>query len=150
MQSRWKYADAHAHPNGPGDSRPTAMQIIKDDDIMGRLKGLVAVVTGASSGIGIETARALHAAGADVIMPVRNLQKGLDALNDIKERNGKYSAAGLEVMHIDLNSLASVRKFADDFMKAHGQLNLLINNAGLLFHPRNICRLYSPASTWLT
>jgi NAD(P)-dependent dehydrogenase (short-subunit alcohol dehydrogenase family) len=149
MQSTWKYADAHAQLNGPGDSRPTAMQIIENEGVMGNLKGLVAVVTGASSGLGIETVRALHAAGADVIAPVRNLQKGEDVLKDIKTSNAKYSDAGsLKLMHVDLNSLSSVRQFADDFNKEHRQLNLLINNAGELTCTSMHC-FNLPASIWL-
>ena len=58
------YADVHKEPKGPGDARPTAMQIVEDQGLIGKLKGKVFVVTGASSGIGIETVRAVHAAGA--------------------------------------------------------------------------------------
>lgn len=47
-----KYAEAHAHPQGPGDARPTAMQVVKDEDLMGKLADKVILITGASSGIG--------------------------------------------------------------------------------------------------
>lgn len=47
-----KYADAHAHPQGPGDARPTAMQIVQDEDMVGKLAGKKILITGASSGIG--------------------------------------------------------------------------------------------------
>ena len=47
-----KYAEAHAHPQGPGDARPTAMQIVEDEDLVGKLAGKTILITGASSGIG--------------------------------------------------------------------------------------------------
>jgi len=48
-----RYADAHANPEGPGDARPTAMSIVKDEDLIDKLTGKVVLITGASSGIGI-------------------------------------------------------------------------------------------------
>lgn len=61
-----KYRAAHDDPQGPGDGRPSAMQIIKDEGLEGKLGGLIVIVTGANSGIGTETAKALHAAGCEV------------------------------------------------------------------------------------
>lgn len=54
------YAEVHKNTSGPGDARPTAMQIIKDTDAAGTLKGRTILITGCSSGIGVETARALY------------------------------------------------------------------------------------------
>lgn len=48
-----RYADAHKNPKGPGDARPTALQIVQDEDALGKLQGKVIIVTGGSSGIGI-------------------------------------------------------------------------------------------------
>jgi NAD(P)-dependent dehydrogenase (short-subunit alcohol dehydrogenase family) len=129
------YADAHKQLNGPGHSRPTALQAIKDEGLMGELKGRVFLVTGASSGIGTETARALHAAGAHVVMPVRNMQKGEAAVNSIEASNAQYCNGGeLKLVHLDLDSLDSVRSFAEGSSEgskaAYKQLNVLINNAG--------------------
>ncbi|KAE9383545.1 hypothetical protein BT96DRAFT_39741, partial [Gymnopus androsaceus JB14] len=70
------YGPVHASPEGPGDARPTALQIIQDCSLLNALGGKVIFVTGTSSGIGIETVRALHATGADVYMQLRNVEKG--------------------------------------------------------------------------
>src|ERR1700712_5491611 len=58
------YAAAHANPQGAGDARPTALQIIRDESLEGQLVGKIMVITGATSGIGLETARAFSATGA--------------------------------------------------------------------------------------
>jgi hypothetical protein len=63
MASSGRYAAAHANLNGPGDARPTALQIIKDEGLEGNFPDKVFLVTGCSSGIGPETARALSATG---------------------------------------------------------------------------------------
>jgi NAD(P)-dependent dehydrogenase (short-subunit alcohol dehydrogenase family) len=94
--------------------------------------GRVAIVTGASSGIGFETARVLTAKNATVIIAVRNLEKGQTALNKIKEA---HPDADARVMELDLASLDSVRRFADEFQKNFSQLDLLINNAGVMMPP---------------
>ena len=74
------YFEAHANSNGPGDARPTAMEIIKDEGMIDRLKGQAIVITGISSGIGVETARALAATGADLFLTARNVSKARSAL----------------------------------------------------------------------
>ena len=58
-----KYTAAHGDPRGAGDARPSALQIIKDEGLQDALKGKTVFITGCSSGIGVETARALHATG---------------------------------------------------------------------------------------
>jgi len=75
-----KYAASWISPNGPGYSRPTARQIIEDEGLIGKLEGKVILMTGCSSGIGIETARALKITGAKLFLTVRNLEKGKQAL----------------------------------------------------------------------
>ncbi|RYO20469.1 hypothetical protein AA0113_g668 [Alternaria arborescens] len=125
-----RYAAVHASPKGPGDSRPTAEQIIKDEGLNGKLAGKTILITGCSSGIGIETVRALKLTGARIFATVRDLEKGKKALGDILEP-GK-----VELSHLDLNSLTSVRKFAAEFLAAsNNQLNILINNAGIMSCP---------------
>lgn len=73
-----RYAEAHKTRTGPGDARPTALQVVEDEGLLGKLAGKVFLVTGTSSGIGIETLQALYATGAHVIGTVREYVTGLD------------------------------------------------------------------------
>lgn len=66
-----RYAEAHKTRTGPGDARPTALQIVEDEGLLGKLTDKVFLVTGTSSGIGVETLRALYATGGHVIGTVR-------------------------------------------------------------------------------
>lgn len=95
-------------------------------------KGRVAIVTGSSSGIGLETVRVLAGKGATVIIAVRNLEKGRTAAEKI---TGENQNADIEMMALDLASLASVRRFADAFKSKYSRLDLLINNAGVMIPP---------------
>ncbi|KAH7388657.1 hypothetical protein BKA66DRAFT_415164 [Pyrenochaeta sp. MPI-SDFR-AT-0127] len=125
-----RYISVHEKRQGPGDARPTALQIVKDNDLEGKWADKTVLITGCSSGIGIETARALKATGAHIFVTARNISKGQKALADILEP-GK-----VDLFLLDLNSLASVRKFAAEFLKAsNGKLNILINNAGVMATP---------------
>ncbi|KAL5746363.1 hypothetical protein ACOSP7_027509 [Xanthoceras sorbifolium] len=94
--------------------------------------GLTAIVTGGSSGIGIETVRALALRGVHVIMAVRNVVAGNKVKEEILKKN---PAAKIDVMELDLSSMASVRKFASDFIARGLPLNILINNAGIMGTP---------------
>lgn len=96
------------------------------------LQGKVAVVTGANTGLGKETARALAGKKAVVILAVRNRQKGDFAAEDIRRSNPD---AELTVMELDLSSLDSVKAFADAFTAEFEALDLLINNAGVMMPP---------------
>ncbi|EOY24775.1 NAD(P)-binding Rossmann-fold superfamily protein isoform 3 [Theobroma cacao] len=94
--------------------------------------GLTAIVTGASSGIGVETTRVLALRGVHVVMAVRNVDAGRNVKEAIlKELPG----ATIDVMELDLSSLASVRKFASEYQSSSLPLNLLINNAGVMATP---------------
>ena len=97
-----------------------------------RLDGKTALVTGASTGLGLETARALASAGAHVVLGVRTEEKAEKATAAIHER---VPDADLEPGLIDLASLNSVRRFADRFRSKHRDLHLLINNAGVMYTP---------------
>lgn len=125
------YEKEHEDPQGPGDARPTALKIIQDAGLEGKLGDRVAIVTGASSGIGVETAKALYVNGAAVYMPVRNMEKGQKVAEDIKE-TATDTPGSLEVMPMDMDSLDSVKSFATAFLEKKTTLNLLINNAGAL------------------
>jgi NAD(P)-dependent dehydrogenase (short-subunit alcohol dehydrogenase family) len=96
------------------------------------LTGTTAVVTGANSGIGLETAAALAAAGARVILACRNDTKGEAAAEVIRER---HSAAELDIVRIDTADLDSVRTAATDILDRTNRLDLLVNNAGVAWPP---------------
>jgi NAD(P)-dependent dehydrogenase (short-subunit alcohol dehydrogenase family) len=123
------YAKQHEEPKGPGDARPTALQVIEDDGLVGKLSDKVIIITGCTAGLGIETARALHATGAKLFLTVRNKEKGEAVIQDIlKTSQGKGS---IELLHMDLSNLSSVKSAAADFLTRSDKLNVLINNAGL-------------------
>ena len=86
-------------------------------------------MTGASSGIGIETARALAHAGAEVTLAVRNTEAGWTVANQIA---ATHKSVQLRVQRLDLSDLDSVRAFADAW---NGALNILVNNAGIMATP---------------
>jgi NAD(P)-dependent dehydrogenase (short-subunit alcohol dehydrogenase family) len=90
------------------------------------------VVTGANTGLGEETSRALAAHGASVTMAVRDLAKGEAAAARIREAAPE---ADLEVRPLDLGSLARVRAFAEQFLADHDRIDVLINNAGVMACP---------------
>ena len=93
------------------------------------LTGRTAVVTGANSGLGLETSRVLVGKGAEVILACRNLEKGATAVAQIK---AQHAQAQIALLQLDLADLASVRGFAETFTAQYDQLHLLINNAGVM------------------
>jgi NAD(P)-dependent dehydrogenase (short-subunit alcohol dehydrogenase family) len=92
-----------------------------------------AVVTGGNTGLGFETARVLAARGAAVVLAVRNLDKGKDAAARI---GAAAPGADVTVQRLDLGSLESVRAAAEELRARHASIDLLINNAGLMYPPR--------------
>jgi len=94
--------------------------------------GRTAVVTGANGGLGLATARALAAAGATVVIAARNQERATEAMGRI--RDGLPSAS-LELVELDLGSLASVQKAAEEILAAHQAIDLLVNNAGVMGIP---------------
>lgn len=94
--------------------------------------GRLAVITGATGGLGYETALALAAANASVVLTGRNAQKGDAALARIRAIHPK---ADVSYDTLDLGSLASVADFARRFAATHDRLDLLVNNAGIMMLP---------------
>jgi NAD(P)-dependent dehydrogenase (short-subunit alcohol dehydrogenase family) len=102
------------------------------DDVPGQ-HGRLAVITGASTGLGFQTARVLAARGASVVLAVRDTEKGKHAAARIA---GAAPGADLTVQPLDLTSLASIRAAAAELRARHPAIDLLINNAGVMFPPR--------------
>lgn len=108
----------------------TALDVVEGIDLSGRR----AVVTGASSGIGVETARALAAAGAQVVLAVRDEQAGERAATDIVASTGHTA---VDVAALDLTDLESITAFV---AKWSGPLHILVNNAGVMASPETYTR----------
>lgn len=132
MGSLAPYRSDHEDTNGPGDARPTALKIVRDQDLDGKLAGMAFFITGGTSGIGFETARAIHATGADVYLTGRDSNKGQEAVEYL-ERDGKPGRVVYIEMRLD--SLDSTRTAAAEFLKKSDKLNVLICNAGGYLYP---------------
>jgi NAD(P)-dependent dehydrogenase (short-subunit alcohol dehydrogenase family) len=96
--------------------------------------GRVAIITGSNTGIGYEAAAVLADKGAHVVLAVRNPDKGNDAAEKIKARNAN---SVVSVQDLDLTSLDSVRKASDELRAAYPRIDLLINNAGVMYTDRS-------------
>jgi NAD(P)-dependent dehydrogenase (short-subunit alcohol dehydrogenase family) len=94
--------------------------------------GRTAVVTGANSGIGFEAAKVLAERGATVVLACRDLDKAKQAAERIKTET---SSANVDLLRLDLSSLASIRQAAEELRTGYDQLDLLINNAGVMWIP---------------
>src|SRR6266496_311966 len=106
------------------------------DDVPGQ-HGRLAVVTGANTGLGFETARVLAARGASVVLAVRDTEKGKRAAARIA---GTAPGANVTVQPLDLASLDSIRAAAAELRARHPRIDVLINNAGVMFTPRQATR----------
>lgn len=109
----------------PFGFQSTAAQVLEGVDLSGKR----AIVTGASSGIGVEAARALACAGADVTLAVRDVVSGHRVAAQIRDAIGD---AQLQVRPLDLSDLNTVRAFTDGWM---GPVHILVNNAGIMATP---------------
>ena len=96
--------------------------------------GRTAVITGANTGLGYETAVALAAKGANVVLAVRNTDKGKAAADLIARRT---PGARVAVQELDLTSLESIRTAAEQLRAEHDTIDLLINNAGVMMTPKS-------------
>jgi NAD(P)-dependent dehydrogenase (short-subunit alcohol dehydrogenase family) len=92
------------------------------------LKSKNCIITGATSGIGRETAIELARQGATLVLPVRNLSKGKELKGEIIDKTGNTN---VDIMECDLASFQSIRDFATAFLEKYDKLHILINNAGL-------------------
>jgi NAD(P)-dependent dehydrogenase (short-subunit alcohol dehydrogenase family) len=97
--------------------------------------GRVAVVTGANTGLGYHTAAALAQRGAHVVLAVRNLEKGNLALARVV---AAHPHADVTLQELDLSSLKSVRAAATALREAYPRIDLLINNAGVMWTPKQV------------
>ncbi|MGW2691549.1 oxidoreductase [Streptomyces sp. NPDC001296] len=104
------------------DAASTADEVAKGIDLTGK----VAVVTGGYSGIGLETTRVLRAAGAEVVVPARDVERARAALRDVD---------GVEVEPMDLIDPASIDAFAATFLASGRPLHILVNSAGIMATP---------------
>lgn len=95
--------------------------------------GRTVMVTGANSGLGLQTAKALAAAGATVLMGCRNAEKAIAARDGIAR---DVPSADLEIVELDLGDLSSVERAAAEVAGRSGGLDLLVNNAGVMAPPR--------------
>ncbi|WP_350275097.1 SDR family oxidoreductase [Kribbella sp. HUAS MG21] len=108
------------------------MATTSPDIPMPDLSGKLAVVTGASDGVGLGLATRLAAAGADLVLPVRNPRKGEAALAKIRQQ---YPDAEVSLRDLDLSSLDSVAALADKLVAEGRPIDILVNNAGVMTPP---------------
>ncbi|WP_316847198.1 oxidoreductase [Pedobacter psychrodurus] len=94
--------------------------------------GRTFLVTGANSGIGYETTKALYEAGAHIIMACRDIDRAEEAKESIRLVN---AAGSLEVVKLNLSSLSAIKEFSDQIIKNHHKIDVLINNAGVMLPP---------------
>ncbi|XP_021889036.1 short-chain dehydrogenase TIC 32, chloroplastic isoform X2 [Carica papaya] len=123
MKETLRYLAGIAGPSGYG-SKSTAEQVTHHC----LPSHLTAIVTGATSGIGAETARVLAKRGVRVVIPARNMKKAIEIKDRIMKETPK---ADIQLFEIDLSSLASVQRFCAQFLSLGFSLNILINNAGI-------------------
>ena len=121
-------ADQQQPIESPFNARSTAAEVLAGVDLSGK----TALVTGASSGLGVDTARALAAAGAALILPVRDAAKGEVVAAEIR---ASHPAADVRVGAMDLGDYDSIRRFAGGLAAEGRPIHLLINNAGIMACP---------------
>ncbi|XP_058733573.1 short-chain dehydrogenase TIC 32 B, chloroplastic-like [Vicia villosa] len=127
MKETIRYLAGIAGPSGFG-SNSTAEQVTQQ---YSSSNNLTALITGATSGIGAETARVLAKRGVRVVVGARDMKKAIKIREKIKEES---PYAEIILLEIDLSSLASVQRFCSEFLSLELPLNILINNAGVYSH----------------
>lgn len=111
------------------------MNATNEETATSTLAGKVAVVTGATSGIGLQTATMLAEVGADILLVARNAEKLYTALLEVQRHAGVNHVSALRC---DFSSQADIRRFADDFLARHERLDILVNNAGGVHSKRTL------------
>lgn len=109
------------------DRNSTTTDVLNGIDLSGK----TVLVTGASTGLGAETARALAACGADVTLVARSEAKLSNVANEIQSATGRLP----EIATLKLDKLATIRRFAEEWLSRHEKLDILINNAGIMAPP---------------
>ena len=100
------------------------------------MQGKTVLITGATDGIGKETARALQQMGANVVIVGRNPQKTADVAQELRSQNP--TGGGVDAMVADLSSMAEIRRLAEEFKQKYERLDVLVNNAGAYFAKRQV------------
>ena len=108
------------------DRNTTAMEVIEGHN----LTGYDIIVTGGTSGIGVETVRALAKVGARVTVTARDLERAKQVIEELKKSTGNDK---IELELMDLASLKSVKEFVKRYLALERPLHILINNAGNFF-----------------
>lgn len=137
MSGKWPGLAPWTFPIMSLEEHPDALTVIRRNG-PNSLKGKTALVTGASSGIGVETVRALASAGARVLVLVRQVEKTKQIMDRIAvefPENG-----GLDIVKCELESLESVNNAANEVLKRTKQLDILINNAGVMNTPYQLTK----------
>lgn len=132
------YASSHINPQGPGDSRPTAQQILEDCNAIANLTTKSILITGASSGLGITTAAALYRTGAQLYLASRDIPKMERIIDDIVAERSSISPSCFprpRSVEMHLDSFASIREAAKTVRSQTQTLNAIICNAGVMFVP---------------
>ena len=128
--------DVPTHPDFAKyhSDHPTAQQIVEREQLTGRLSDKVVLITGASSGIGVDTARALYHTGARVFLAVRDMAKTAQVAASI-EADGLPGRGAIELLQLDMTELDSVRQCAAAFVSRSQRLHVLVCNAGVMYPP---------------
>ena len=107
------------------------------ETMMSEMKEKICLITGANSGIGKETAIGLAEKNAQIVMAVRNLERGEKARAEIKNKTGNKT---VDLLLCDVSSMSDIRRFAEEFRVKYPKLDVLINNAGAVFNNRSLTR----------
>ncbi|KAA8540788.1 hypothetical protein F0562_024293 [Nyssa sinensis] len=126
MKETLRYLAGVAGPSGYG-SKTTAEQVTEHCSFLVPSHDLTAIITGATSGIGTETARVLAKRGVRIIIPARDLKKAAEVKESIRKESPE---AEIILLELDLSSFASIKRFCSQFLSLGLPLNILINNAG--------------------